>query len=158
MKKILVFFVSLTIFPLYAADEPIYEQENVPTTAKVASALWTIGGGLTTTAVTLWKVAPIHDNMTLPEYGITVGLTGAALFVGALGGAYIGKKIGEWSDPTIQYFRQRSFIVHKVTSAIDYGWRVSSYYCARGYYKWNDIRRTHLQGTLFEDKYLFKDN
>lgn len=150
MKKYIALFLCLINFSGFAADDnPIYEREDVPTTAKVSSVIWTFGGAVVTTGLSLWKLAPLHRHMEPHEWAATSAITCTSLFVGALLGAYGGKKFGQYIDPSIQYWRLHNWMVRKVTSGINFAWNVSSYYSSHAMYKWDHIRRTHLQGTFF---------
>lgn len=152
-KKALILFVLL-INSLCLAAEPqkTYDRENVPTTAKISSFFWSTGGALLTTGAVVWKTAPIHDNMGLNEIMIT-GIIGVpCFFVTSIAFAYVGKNIGIWSDPFVQYFRRHNSIFKFVTNKVADGWNASTYYAFHSYYLYKHIRRSYFQGTLYEDK------
>ena len=150
-KYLTLFLVALTTICVAMEEKPTYEREEVPLTAKISSLFSSTAGSVVTTGVVVLKYAPIHENMNGSEFLITGMITGATLFTTSLLYAYVGKNIGKWSDPFLQYFRRHNSIARYVSSKISNFWDVSVYYTSHGYYLYRHLRRSNLQGTIFQD-------
>lgn len=153
IKKCLMLFILLNNLSCLAADpDPTYDRENVPLTTKISSFFWSTGGALLTTGAVVWKTVPIHEDMGVNETMITGVIGASSLFITSVAFAYVGKNIGKWSDPIIQYFRRHNYVFKFITNKIADSWNASTYYAFHSYYLYKHIRRSYFQGTLYEDK------
>lgn len=142
-----------------AAEPPTYEREEVPITAKIASFVSGTGGALLTSGAIVWKCAPLYEGMGATDLMITGTIAITSFVTSSMLLAYIGKNIGTWSDPLIQYFRHRNHTFKWVTNKIADGWNASVYYAFQGYYWHKHIRRAYFQGTFYADNTItYADN
>ncbi len=153
IKKFLTLFILLINLTCLAAEtQQNYESESVSLTAKISSFFWSTGGALLTSGAVVWKCAPIRENMSFNEVIVTGVIGASSLFTTSVTFAYVGKNIGKWTDPVVQYFRRHNSIFMYLTNKIMDGWSASVYYANHSYYQYKNIRRSYFQGTFYEDK------
>lgn len=150
MKKIICIFLFLTIFlRIQAADTHAYLREYVPTPAKLISHVATGFGGIAGFGASMTVLTPFVQDYGVPGIVLSVGASLPVSFVGAVFGAWTGKKLGQEAYPYISQLVQNSRFVATLYNGVEQGYKMAAYYGHHTCFLSDHLRRAYLQGTLF---------